>query len=236
MSLGREWDVFSLASLPENPEKYADKNTPYAFLLPSFAADIGVYCSDNSEPYSVALSAARFLRFVRGLPLSEIQVECDGRVYTVTVEGDGKCYISIPKFTALTEDTVTLFGCDIKVRSVKTPYGIVRVTRALSVADFSDSVLRALTLSKNGENIIGVVCYELSENGAVAVCHFSKEKNIPKSLVAANSAVSCIYGSHSQPFRVEISGEEFFFLFQEGKLLISDRQPRSLTLYAPDID
>ena len=192
-------------------------------------------CSDNTEPYGAALSAARFLRLVRGLPLDEIEVECDGKIYAVTVEADGKCYISIPKFTALAEDAVTLFGCDIKMRSVKTPYGIVRVTKALSVADFSDSVLRALALSKSGENIIGAVCYELSENGAVAVCHFSKEKNIPKSLVAANSAVSCIYGSYSQPFRVEISGEEIFFVFRGWRLLASDGQPRPLTLYAPDI-
>ena len=221
--------------MPDTPERYADRDVPYVFILPSLSADIRLALSGNAEPYSSVLSAARFLRLVRGLPLDEIEVECDGKIYTVTVEADGKCYISIPKFTALAEDTVTLFGCDIKVRSVKTPYGIVRVTKALSVADFSDSVLRALTLSKNGENIIGAVCYELSENGAVAVCHFSKEKSIPKSLVAANSAVSCIYGSYSQPFRVEISGEEIFFIFRGWRLLVSDGQPRPLTLYAPDI-
>ena len=235
-SLGREWDVFSLASLPKNPEKYADKDTPYAFLLPSLVADIRVVCSDSSATYSAALSAARFLRLVRGLPLSEMQVECCGRVYTVTVERDGKCYIAISKFTVSEEDTVTLFGCDIRVRSVKTPYGFVRVAKTLSVSDFSESVLRALTLSKSGENIIGAVCYQFSEGYATALCHFSRAENLSKIVVAAVSAASCVYGCYTAPITVKIAGEEFFFLCKDGEVLISDRQPHPLTLYAPDIN
>lgn len=228
-------DVFSLSEIPTEPQKYADKDTPYVFLLPSLVADIKAVCSDKSYTFSAVLSAARFLRLVRGLPLSEIEVECDGRLYTVTVERDGKCYITISKFTALTEEVVTLFGCDIKVRAVKTPYGIVRVTKALSVSEFSDTALRALTLSKNGENIIGAVCYELSESYATAIGHFLGEENLPRSIIAANSVLSCAYGACFTPFTVKILGEELFFIFRGGRLLVSDGQPSPLTLYAPDI-
>ena len=106
--------------------------------MPSLAADIRAVCSDDSDPFGAALSAARFLRLVRGLPLDEIEVECGERVYTVTVEKDGKCYLALSKFNTAPEDAVTLFGCDIRVKNVRTPYGIVRVTRALSVSDFAN--------------------------------------------------------------------------------------------------
>ncbi len=237
LSLGEEYDVFSLGYLPHNTEKYADKRAEVKilFILPSLAADIKIEISNfHAErlfsyiPASV--SAAKFLLKVRGLPLSEITVETPLGIITVLSGNDGKCSVLMDRFYITENKEISLIGESISTRMLKSPFGKIRALKVSSAPDFSLSLLREAALSHEGEEIIGALAFD--ENG-YAVYHFSKSGEFPKALTSAISVISCLYPKASC---VKISEDVFDFSYIFGKLKVTDSGERPLIFYAPAID
>jgi hypothetical protein len=91
-----------------NPDGYPhsledEKDACPLILTPSLAWDVSVrlppsYRADKTFYRLAALGAARFIFEVRGVPLSEIEVEVEGEIYKVArSENDGKIGIKLPK-------------------------------------------------------------------------------------------------------------------------------------------
>ncbi len=222
--------------MPRSPEKYADirGGVKTLFLLPSLECDIRIeipdLCSKELISYiPAAVSAVKFLRLVRGLPLSEITVEAPVGEAVVLLEKDGKCSVILNRFTTLGAEKVSLLGEEINTMTLRSPFGKIRALSVNSAADFSAELLREATLSRQGEELIGAVAFD--EKGS-AVYHFSKSGELPKALTAAMTAASALKKKDAS---VKIDGDIFDFSCLNGKFKVSDRAGAPLTFYAPQI-
>ncbi len=202
--------------------------------MPSAIADLRIMLSPNADPIASALSAARFLRLVRGLPLDEIEVECGEKIYRIIAKNNGKCYALLKKPCYVGEEDAELFGCRVRVKNIRTDFGVVRLVKAESLLGFSEEALRSLCLSQEGGDVIGAVAFEAEGEKITAKHSFSRNRGFLPPLLAAEVAASYSI----EPFEeisVTVGELEFFFLRSQGRMLVSDRQPRPLTLYAPNI-
>ncbi len=203
------------------------------FILPSLASDvkIEIYGHSPKNLFSyipAALSAARFLRLVRGLPLSEITVEAPLGEILVLSENNGKCAAFLDKFSVIAEEKTVLSGESVSSKILRSPLGKIRAMNVNSAADFSQRLLSEAALSRKGEDIIGAVAYDSSGG---AVYHFSGSGEYPKALTAAVSAASALYPKADT---VKVGCDIFDLHFLSGKLTVTDRARTPLIFYSPD--
>ncbi len=234
--MGEEYDVFSIGRMPEFPEKYADirGRVKTLFILPSVTSDIKIeifsFSAKNIFSYiPAALSAAKFLQVVRGLPLSEITVETPLGELLIWFGDDGKCAAFLNRFTVLEEHKIHIVEEEIKTFTLNTPFGKIRALKVNSAIDFSEAILRESALSREGEDIIGAAVYDEKGNAA---CHFSKSGEYPKALTAAITVASALKKTAQS---LKIGDDIFDFLYLDGKFKVSDRARAPLTFYAPEI-
>lgn len=242
-SLGETFDIFPLASMPENTKKYIDSRSGVEalFLVPSKTADAKVVPAIKKQLpktlfASSALSAAKFLTKVRGLPLSELEIECEGDVFRI-ISTDGVCSIWLPAFSVCEIGKhKTLPSGEVKMGTVRTPMGKIRLIFSSSAKSFSISALPSLTLSEEGEEIIGAVALSFSGDNIDTVVHFCVSQGKADLLLSAMAAAS--YANYLSPRTkrsVTVRDTIFDFLFSDGGFFVSDRHGRPLTLYAPEL-
>ena len=242
-SLGETFDIFPFASLPKNPKIYIDCNSDVEtlFLLPGDKGEAAVFRTLKKERQRLlsaplALSAAKFLTKVRGLPLSELEIECEGDVFQI-ISNDGVCRIWLPAFSVCEIGKLKTFPSgEVKIGTVRTPIGKIRLIFSSSAQKFSLSALPSLTLSDEGEEIIGALAFSFSGDNIDTVSHFCishGKADLLISAIAAASYANCLYPRTKR--RVTVNGTVFDFLFSDGGFFVSDRHGRPLTLYAPEL-
>ncbi len=237
ISLGCQYDVFSLGAFPEHPEKYADIRGRVAsvFILPSVGSDIRIKSSDlvSESLFSympAAFCAAKFLLRVRGVPLSEVTVETPLGTLTVLSENGGKCYMLFDRFSSIYQGFTELLGERIPSLVLGSPFGKIRTLRVKSAENFSPDLLRQASLSREGEEIIGAVAFDEYEK---VIYHFLGSGEYPKALTAVIAAASSM---QKEKFSLKIGEDIFDILSAMGKFAVSDRAPEPLTFYAPPLD
>ena len=234
--MGAEHDVFSLGKEPAFIEKYIDKNVSCVFLLPSLDADIKIITSQNTEPHAASLAAARFLRDVRGLPLSEITVECANEVYTTVIKKDGRSYIMAKKYLREGYEEINAFDCKVKSEILKCPYGKIRLTRVYDVSEFCDGLLPDLCFSDKGENVIGAVAYEIKGSVTRIKFHFIKYADSLHPFISAMATASSVLSLGISELYVRYNEQDFVFVYENGKMFVSDDFVRPKSFFAPNID
>ncbi len=242
-SLGETFDIFPLASLPKNVEKYIDNRSGVEalFLLPAKQGDAAVFHAlkkENPKLLSApsALAAAKFLTKVRGLPLDELEIVCEGDVFHVINTNDVS-RIWLPAFSVCEIGKLKkLPSGEVKMGTVRTPIGKIRLVFSSSARSFSLSALPSLTLSEEGEEIIGALAFSFSGDNIDTAIHFCVSQGKVDLLLSAMAAAS--YANYLCPRTkrsVTVKDTVFDFLFSDGGFFVSDRHGRPLTLYAPEL-
>lgn len=185
---------------------------------------------------SSALAGAKFITDVRGLPLSDLDIECGGHIFHVICKR-GKCGIVLPKFPRVSSFRRTIHSIDVRMNVMSTPLGQVRIFKVGSVEEFSNRLLPELSLSFEGENVIGTVVFDKTENIVRAASHFCVSTGLSAALFTALCASSYLFGADGGNEYSVCIGEMIFDVRKtNGSLLVFDRHIPPLTLYAPDIE
>lgn len=216
-------------------------NTDTLFLVPSVICDFGVISpigsGKNKILYSsAALSAAKFLTEVRGLPLSDFEIECDGQVFRV-LRKNGRCGIIADKFSVISCGTESIKSAEIKTSLLASPLGKIRLCKTGELCSFCEEVLPEITRSREGENIIGSVAFDENGKEINATSHFCRSQGGAEAFITAVAVASYLYssGCHGE-ITLTVRGTVFDTVLSEYGLLVFDRHSMPLTLYAPDIE
>ena len=211
------------------------------FLVPSDSCDFGVVSPLGSGKKdilysSAALSAAKFLTDVRGLPLSDIEIECGGRPFRI-LRKNGRCGVATDRFSFISSCRELIRSAELKTTTLRSPLGKIKVCKADRLFSFCEDVLPELTLSCDGDDIIGSVVFEEKEGEFYAVSHFCRTQGAAESFVTAVAVASYIYSSGRYgELAITVRGTVYDIALSEYGLLVLDRHPAPLTLYAPDIE
>lgn len=211
------------------------------FLVPSDSCDFGVVSPLGSGKKdilysSAALSAAKFLTEVRGLPLSDIEIECGGRPFRI-LRKNGRCGVATDRFSVISSCRELVRAAELKTSILRSPLGKIKVCKADWLCGFCEDVLPELTLSREGDDIIGSVVFEEKESEFYAVSHFCRTEGAAESFVTAVAVASCLYSSGRYgELAITVRGTVFDTEIFECGLLVFDRHHDPLTLYAPDIE
>ncbi len=126
------------------------------FLLPSLAADAraAVFSADGRERSlpTAAYAAACFLVQVRGLPLSECEVEIGGKIYTCLFsENGGKCELLVEKCKQLYENNrVFCHNIELEVKRFLDGRGEILLLPTEDDERVPAASLRSLILPESG--------------------------------------------------------------------------------------
>lgn len=241
--MGETFDLFSLGGEPREKNKYylgADEPEPI-FLVPSASYDFRVISPLGSGKCGIlysssALSAAKFLTEVRGLPLSDFEVECEGCPFRI-LRKNGRCGVVTNRFSVISSCSESIRFAELKTGILRTPLGKIKVCEVCELCGFRKDVLPELTLSHSGENVVASLAFDKRGRDINVVSHFCRSFHGADGLVSAIAVASylCSLGMHSE-LSVFSNGAFFDIEPSEQGFLVFDRHPRPLTLYAPDME
>lgn len=240
-SLGEVYDVFSVPSAREILTPHFDIRDPSvssAFIIPSLAADIGIlaYNTLGVQPPTyapAALAAYFFLVAVRGLPIDECDVETPNRTYKAVRRGnDGKCEIILPKCKQICSNSpFYVQGVTVNIRTVGTDAGVVRMFECENPDRVDDSVLAAMLLSDDGENIRGAIAYSLSANGVRIKRYFIENDEKTLDFVSAHAVATLVtsFKNSEKPLRISVGKSEMHVRSLDTRLAFSSPEVRPFT-------
>ena len=224
--------------MPENKEKYLDlrDGADSVLLLPSVPADaraLTVKDRKSRKIYhiSAALCGAKFLREVRGLPLDEMDIETGAGVIRCIAKG-GRCFAETERFSLIERGDFE----GERVFCLGSPLGKIRRIETKNLSHFSSELIRQICLSREGEDVIGALAVERRGGEAKVESHYCKAPEFSSGLVSAIAALPFGVGFSFGKYSVLSDGVYYDFEFADGRLFVSDRHTRPLTLYAPEID
>lgn len=143
----------------------------------------------------------------------------------------------LPRFPCVSSFRRTIHSIDVRMNILSTPLGQVRIFKVGSVEEFSSRLLPELTLSYEGENVIGTVVFDKTENIVRTASHFCVSPGGSDALFTALCASSYLFGAGGENEYSVCIGEMIFDVRKtNGLLLFLDRHMPPLTLYAPDIE
>ncbi len=173
---------------------------------------------------------------VRGLPLSDFEIECEGQPFRILKKG-GRCGVLVGRFVLLSSYRETICSAELRISLLRSPLGKIKVCEVGTLGEFCDKVLPELTLSRDGEDIIGSVAFEKKESKFYAISHFCRAQGGAEALITVIAVASYLYSSgFCGELSVSARGMFFDTVLSEYGLLVFDRHSRAITLYAPDIE
>ncbi len=169
------------------------------------------------------------------MPLSDIEIECSGSSFRI-LRKNGRCGVATDRFSVTSSCRELIRSAELKTSILRSPLGKIKVCKADWLCGFCEDVLPELTLSREGDDIIGSVVFEENEGEFYAVSHFCRTQGAAESFVTAVAVASCLYSSGRYgELAITVRGTVFDTALSEYGLLVSDRHLGPLTLYAPDI-
>ncbi|MBQ7386949.1 MAG: hypothetical protein IJW03_02155 [Clostridia bacterium] len=240
-SLGVTYDVFPMSEPPICADSYYDTRDPSAhtvFLLPTLAADASVVSYQSGIPSpSAALAGAVFLAFVRGLPLSDSEIESGGKIFKMHINQKTKnIKIFLPKCKLLCAnreifiDNTRIFVSEAEYEEMKIP-----VVKCADATSFSDENLAAIALELSDTTPIGAIAYSIFDDRAIARARFTN-KHTDSPLITAMTVARCAgVGTILKSLTVECSDTEILVESVGSSFAVSSKETRYLTLGAPDI-
>ncbi len=192
-AFGTEYVLIRLSSCYEEEEyknEISEHGTSECVLAPSRKADIkllGKY-DENSFLQNMFLSAY-FLVSLHGMPLSEVEIELDGKIYIVEYKG-GEYKIKAPfckqKHTDYTKE---ILGCNVKYSELNG--NIIFGTSRLSDFDFKRISAELLLSAECNPQSISV--YEKIQNEInIILFSYGNEIDIIKNLISVISEIKRI--------------------------------------------
>lgn len=209
--------------------------TDSVLLLPSVPADacaLTVKDRKKTKIYNIsaALCGAKFLREVRGLPLDEMDMETEAGVVRCIFKG-GRCFAEAERFPLVRREDFR----GERVFCLGSPLGKIRRIETKNISCFSSELLRQICLSEEGEEIIGAIAVERLGDEAKVLSHYCKTPEFSSGLISAVAALPFGLGLPFGKYSVLSDGVYYDFELGDGRLFVSDRHTRPLTLYAPEM-
>ena len=223
-----KYDLIPLLQNDANNIKIEECENIPAFVAASDTADISLLRADSCkskdfyEPLA-ALATGRFVYEKRGLPLTDIDVEIQGRVYCVIIDSLNKniglnfkkCKQILSK-TDINIDNVAAFASDYLFENER-----IRLVRCDDIEMFSDSSLR-LIFMRDGLPLCSVVTAYSCYDGKVKYKYLSRICNRPMWALGAALSIASELAHCSSDCGFVYSCEDSEFsvrLYDSGLLL-----------------
>ncbi len=240
-SLGVTYDIFPMSEPPICADVYDDVRDPNVhtvFLLPSLTADAEVLSCESDKPSpSAAMAGAIFLTFVRGLPLSDVEIESGGKIFKIFLDKNSESTtLFLPKCKLLCSNKeIFVDKTRIFISEAKLNGEIIPVVKCDDAALFSDENLKKLALLVSDTAPIGAVAYSLCGNAAAARAKFTNSKpDIPLICAMAVARAQGV-GTLMKNITVEYGESEIIVSSAGDNYAISTQKPKYFTFSAPDI-
>lgn len=239
-ALSVTYDVFAVSNLPTDMSIYADSRDPSvrtAFLLPSRIADarVALY-GDASTPASLALAAGEFMVNVRGLPLSDVEIELSDKIYKVISDGkNGKCAVLVPKCKLIyANKDEKIDNVTICVSKIATCDGAVFVCECSDFSHFEDNLLLRVALELSDSTPYGAVAFSRCEGGISLKYRFTSPKTDAPLIAALAASRAAGLGTVSSFMSAWVGDIRFALSDACSQVCVSANDPPPLTFIAPD--
>lgn len=227
--------------MPSEPEKYfdgRDESVRTVFLLPSIDCDARAFVPRALSPSaSAAMAAAEFLIYERGLPLDMVDVESQGRVYTVKSAPEiSRCEILVPKCKLICSNLSVLYEkTEISVSKIVDESGSIYAVRCDDAECFSLSVLKRIALEFFDPDAIFTVAFSTDENEVNTKIFEIKNDPDMKTHAAVAVARAMGVGTVFESVSVKCGGVKFRVCDDGSYFAVSSQSPKPLTFFAPSI-
>lgn len=219
-----------------------DASVGVGIIAPTLFADVRILaCRADGKECRVcapsALAAAYFIFFVRGLPLSEAEIETPRGIYTARrVRNDEKCELILHKCKQICSKSAHFCQkCEIIYTDVQTDVGAARLYKCDDADCVSDELLRELMLPADADFAKIAIAYSFSD-GVSKTKSLSVDKNeINLDFLTAHAVASVLPFSAYVGEKIKIisGGNELYFRRERGSLAVSSRFLRPLVFNTP---